>query len=116
MKKKIMEEVSQIKKMMGLNEEVNLPDSKMNKIDWQETDEIYVKVRGVLMDSSRMEQQEYSGYILQSDLEQHGIDPSFIVDIKEDYREPGDDYFANRGNSEGGIGYGSKNDYRDLKR
>lgn len=115
MKKKIIEEVSQIKKMMGLNESVSLPPNKMDKIDWQETDEVYVKVRGTYMNSSSMEHEEYSGYILQSKLEEGGLNPSDIEDIKEDNREPDDDYIYNQGNYEGGIKYGSKDDGRHLK-
>lgn len=78
--------------------------NSMENIDWEETDEVYVKVRGNHFDPDQQINQDYYGYVLQSKIGEDGaINFMDVVDIKMDDREPTDDQIFNQGNWEGGI-------------
>lgn len=106
MKMNLNEQMARIKEMMGFVNEDMGKSNPMENIDWEETDEVYVKVRGNHFDADQQINQDYYGYVLQSKLGEGGqINFMDVVDIKMDDREPTDDEIYNMGNYEGGIKY-----------
>lgn len=112
--KNLNEEVSKIKKMMGLNE-IEMGDDEIN---WDDTNEIYVKVYGTKEGEigtpygRAWETKNYYGFISQRDLERLGNNPIRDIDVEgitEFDDEPSDDQIYNSGNYEGGISHGGSN-------
>lgn len=108
--KNLNEEVSKIKKMMGLNE-IEMGD---DEIEWEETNEEYLRVYGTnyTPKDNPYGPQKYYGFISKRKLERLGNNPIRDIDvecIREYDDEPSDDQIYNSGGYEGGISHGGSN-------
>jgi len=108
MKKHLKEEITKIKNMMGLNENIS-----SDVVDnWEATDEVYVKVIGSFSKPQSMESKDYYGYVLKSIIDENNvIDAADVQDVQEYFREPSDNDIYRSWNHGGQ----SMDDVRDLK-